>query len=49
MRKILKLNSVLNTSRRYSKGCFDFDVLVVGGGHAGRHLFSGFQILVLTS
>lgn len=37
MGKVLNFNSVLNISRRFSTGCFDFDVLVVGGGHAGIH------------
>ena len=35
MQKVLNFHSALNVSRRFSTGCFDFDVLVVGGGHAG--------------
>jgi hypothetical protein len=41
MKELLKLKSILKLKRNLSNKTinFDFDVLVVGGGHAGKILF----------
>lgn len=40
MKKIFNFNLIFNKQKKlFSTGNFDFDVLIVGAGHAGRYDF----------